>query len=234
MPDDRPTLFDRYEIEAASQGIPVADLSRDDRQRIAEEFFADQFPGFELIGPASGAPIVVTEYDNSWPQIFDAWRRRLSEALGEAALRVEHVGSTAVPGLAAKPVVDIQVVVRDLEDEAAYVPAIESTGVPLRSRHHDDRYFRPPPGEPRIVQLHACEAGGDWQRNHLLFRDYLRVDAVAREEYADLKWKLAVRYREDRIAYTEAKTPFIRAAMERAEAWAKSTGWTVELVTRDS
>ena len=79
MPDDRPTLFDRYEIEAASQGIPVADLSRDDRQRIAEEFFADQFPGFELIGPASGAPIVVTEYDNSWPRIFDAWRRRLSE-----------------------------------------------------------------------------------------------------------------------------------------------------------
>lgn len=227
MPEDRPTLFDRYEIEAAGQGIRAADLSRVDRQRIAEQWLAEQYSGFELLGAASGEPIAITTYDDDWPRVFTVWEGRLSRALGAIAPRIEHVGSTAVPGLAAKPVVDIQVAVRVLEDEAAYIPAIESTGVPLRSRHDEDRYFRAPPDTPRVVQIHVCEAGGAWQRNHLLFRDYLRADADTRRAYEELKWDLAERYRDDRMAYTEGKTPFIRAAIQRAEVWAEATGWTV-------
>ena len=222
-----PSLFDRYDIEAAGRGITPEELSGDERQRLAVEFYAWRFPGLEMIGEPSGHPVEVVRYRETWPRIFEAWRARLAEALGPTARRIEHVGSTAVPGLAAKPVVDLQVSVDDLDDEARYVPAIEGLGVPLRSRHDEDRYFRPPASEPRVVQIHVCTAGGAWERSHLLFRDYLRADAATRDAYGALKQRVAESYRAHRLAYTEAKTPFIREAMERAEAWADRTGWAV-------
>lgn len=218
------TLFDRYAIEGAHRGIEPSDLPLADRQRLGAEFFAVRFPGLELIGGPSGAPVVITAYDEEWPHRFESWRQRLGSTLGETALRIEHVGSTAVKGLAAKPIVDIQVSVEGLEDEARYVPAIESTGVPLRSRHSEDRYFRPPADEPRVVQIHVCEAGGEWERRHLLFRDYLRADEATCDAYAVLKTELAAQYPDDRVAYTEGKTDFIREALGRAERWKARRG----------
>jgi hypothetical protein len=77
------------------------------------------------------------------------------------------------------------------------------------------------------VQIHVCAAGGQWERTHLLFRDFLRADPATRDAYGALKQRVAAEYRADRLAYTEAKTPFISEAMKRAEAWAAETGWEV-------
>lgn len=205
----RITLVDRYELERR-------ELDREERAELAREVLAVQYPDAEFAGRPGGDPVEVVPYDPSWPDAFEEWRRRLAEALGETAVRIEHVGSTAVAGLAAKPVVDVQVSVPDVEDEAAYVPGIEALGVPLRFREPGHRYFRPPAGEPRSVQIHVCEAGSDWEQEHLRFRDRLLADPELREAYGRLKLELAEHYHDDRLAYTDAKTAFILDALEDA------------------
>ena len=139
--------------------------------------------------------------------------------------RIDHIGSTAVPGLIAKDSVDIQVSIDDIRDEDSYVGAIESLGVQLRSRDDLHRYFRPFAGRPRDVHIHVCDAGSDWERKHLLFVAYLRQDAAARERYAQAKVAALERWADDRAAYTEAKDAVIREIETRAENWARATGW---------
>jgi GrpB-like predicted nucleotidyltransferase (UPF0157 family) len=173
----------------------------------------------------------VVAYRDEWTAAFAEWRQRLLGVLGQTAVRVDHVGSTAVPGLAAKPVIDIQVAVRDVEDEASYVPAIEGVGVALRSRDAGHRYFRPAGDAPRTVQVHVIDAGSGWEREHLLFREFLRADPEARRRYARLKLDLARRYRDDRLAYNEAKTGFILDALEEAQRWAARVGWELPPAT---
>lgn len=224
----RATLLDRYALEAAARGVDVEQLDGDLRRRLTLEVLAAHAPGFEVVpGSERGRsdPIVVEEYDPRWPSRFLAWRNRLATELGPVAVRIEHIGSTAVPGLAAKPVVDILVAVPDVEDEAAFVPAIERAGVALRSREVGHRYFRPAGHRPRDVQVHVWSSGSEGERSHLLFRDFLRADRETRDAYAALKRSLAQRYRDDRIAYNEGKTAFILDATERAEAWATRSGW---------
>jgi GrpB-like predicted nucleotidyltransferase (UPF0157 family) len=152
-------------------------------------------------------------------------RDQLAESLGPLALRIDHVGSTAVPGLAAKPVVDIQVSVADVEDTDAYREPIERHGFVLRYIEPGHRYFRPAPGIPRLWQVHVCQAGSDWERVHLLFRDFLRAHPDEAAAYAALKLEMAERHPHDRIAYNDAKGPWIESALQRAEAWATNTGW---------
>ena len=186
-------------------------------------------PGFRLVtaaGRVSTDPIEVLAYDPSWPRRFEGWRDRLAAALGPVARRIEHVGSTAVPGLLAKPVIDIQVTVDDVEAEASFMPAIEGLGVALRSRETGHRYFRPAGDAPRDVQIHVYEPGSAGERAHLLFRDYLRANAPAAAAYADAKRAAADAYRDDRIAYNEAKSGVILDLLTEAEAWARRTGWT--------
>ncbi len=223
----RATLIDRYELESAFMGIPVEGLPVEDRQRMTLEVVHVRYPGLELLGPPSWQPVIVVPYQDSWPELFASWRGTLSVVLSETAVRIDHVGSTAVPGLAAKPVIDIQVSVREVEDEAAYVPAISSTGVALRSREPDHRYFRPPLDQPRMVQIHVCAAGGMWERDHVLFRDFLRARRDVAAAYGALKVDLAERYREDRLAYNEAKTGFVLDSLETARRWAEQTGWSI-------
>jgi GrpB-like predicted nucleotidyltransferase (UPF0157 family) len=165
-------------------------------------------------------------YDPAWPVRFEKWRARLARVLGSSARRIDHVGSTSVPGLAAKPVIDIQVSVANLGDEAGYVPAIESLGVQLRSRDDEQRYFRPFPGRPRDVHIHACESGSTWERRHLLFVAFMREDLTARKVYLQAKQAAMARWPDDRIAYTEAKDDVIRELAARAERWAEEVGWT--------
>jgi GrpB-like predicted nucleotidyltransferase (UPF0157 family) len=226
----RATLVDRYVLEAAHRGIAAEALEPELRDRLTNEVLRAHSPQHEFV-PGSertdARRVEVVDYEPAWGDRFAEWRDRLGRALGPVARRIEHVGSTAVPGLAAKPIVDIQVSVVDLEDEAAYVPAIEAEGIALRLREEGHRYFRPAGDRPRTVHIHVCGSGSAWERNHLLFRDYLRADAATRDAYAAVKRAAASRYRDDGIAYTEAKTTFVLDALERAEEWAAATGWRI-------
>lgn len=170
-------------------------------------------------------PIAIVDYDPAWPARFEAMRARLAQALGATAIRIDHVGSTAVPGLAAKPIIDIQVSVPDVADAAAFTNAIEAQGFASRMIEPGHHYFRPPPGVPRDYQVHVCTTGSDWEWRHLLFRDFLRTDSETRAGYEALKRDLATRFTHDRIGYNDAKGPFIEAAVGRAAEWAKQTGW---------
>lgn len=223
----RATLVDRYALEAAARGVAAADLSEDDRARLRAEVLVVRYPEIELLGDGREDPVEVVAYDPAWAARFAKWRRRLARALGPVADRIESIGSTAVPGLVAKPVVDIQVSVPDVDAEASYAPTIEGLGAPLRAREPDHRYFRPPPGRPRDVQIHACATGSSWEVDHLLFRDHLRARPHVREAYGRLELELARRFRHDRLAYNEAKTVFILDTLEAARAWAATTGWIV-------
>lgn len=224
----RATLLDRYALEAAVRGITVDELEQDVRARLTHEVLAAHLPGFEIVAGSERPqrdPVEIVEYDAHWSVRFEEWRERLSAALGRTAQRIEHIGSTSVPGLAAKPVIDVQVSVGDLSDESAYVPAIESVDIAFRSRDAEHRYFRPSSDRPRDVQVHVCQAGSHWERTHLLFRDYLRVHPDGAARYGRMKLELAARHRDDRIAYNEAKTEFILDELERAERWAAAIGW---------
>jgi GrpB-like predicted nucleotidyltransferase (UPF0157 family) len=180
-----------------------------------------------LEGSSHEGPVLLAPPDPAWVARFGAVRAQLAAALGSTALRIEHVGSTAVPGLAAKPVIDIQVSVADLTDEAAYVPQIAALGWPLRLRDDEHRFFREPAGVPRTTHVHVCAAGSRWERAHLLFRDYLRAHPARAAAYGELKWALAERYRDERVSYTEAKGPFIDETRALADKWAPATGWRV-------
>ncbi|MEA2678214.1 MAG: hypothetical protein QOJ81_2355, partial [Chloroflexota bacterium] len=169
--------------------------------------------------------IKIADYDPSWPGRYEEMRARLAEGLGGMALRIDHVGSTAVPGLAAKPIIDIEISVPDVADVASFKNAIEAQGFASRMIEPGHHYFRPPPGLPRDFQVHVCTIGSDWERRHLLFRDFLRADPDTAAGYEALKRDLATRFTWDRIAYTDAKGPFIDAAISRAEDWARQTGW---------
>lgn len=181
----------------------------------------------QMLGDPRGEPVKLADPSPDWAERFESIRGQLAAALGTAAVRIDHVGSTSIPGIAAKPVIDVQVSVPDLADEAAYAPAIESAGWPLRTRELDigHMYFRDPAGRPRLVQIHVCEAGSKWERDHLLFRDYLRAHPDTARAYEAIKRAAANAYGLDRLAYTEAKGPFIERALADAEEWAARTSW---------
>jgi len=163
-----------------------------------------------------GDPVVVVPYDPAWPRTFDALATQLAATLGDLAVGIEHVGSTAVPGLAAKPIVDVDVVVRRDEDladartrlSAAGYTSLGDLGVAGREA------FRAPPGAPRH-HLYVCASGAAALRAHLLLRDALRADPDLAVAYGTLKAELAERFRDDRDSYTEGKSAFIRSVLMR-------------------
>jgi GrpB-like predicted nucleotidyltransferase (UPF0157 family) len=224
------TLIRLYALVAEPRGLEPHELPLAERRELAARATPLMWPGFEYTERSKrreAQPIEVVAYDQGWTERFEAWRGRLAELLGPVALRIEHVGSTSVPGLAAKPVVDIQVSVADLGDEDRYVPPCEAAGLQFRLRDDEHRYFQPPPGQPRDVHVHVCEQGGEWERVHLLFRDYLRSSADARETYAAAKREAARVWRNDRAAYTEAKSDVILGILDQARAWAAATLWGI-------
>jgi GrpB-like predicted nucleotidyltransferase (UPF0157 family) len=221
-----------YEMVARSRGLHGGQLPVEERTalsaRALEVMYADLH--FEVV-PDSGRgvePMELVPYDPAWPVRFEEWKARLAPVLGSSARRIDHVGSTSVPGLAAKPVIDIQVSMGDLQDEASYVPMIEALGVQLRSRDDEHRYFRPFPGRPRDIHIHACIAGSTWERRHLLFVAFLRDDATARFDYLQAKQIAMAQWADDRVAYTQAKDDVISDITARAERWAAKVGWTSE------
>jgi GrpB-like predicted nucleotidyltransferase (UPF0157 family) len=148
--------------------------------------------------------IAVVPYDAAWPGMFAAERDRLAAALGEVAVRIDHIGSTAVPGLAAKSWIDIQVEVRRLRPWDDYRDPLLALAYVHHPDDDDHEFF-----DRRPHHVHVCAAGGDWARRHLAFRDLLRRDAVARAAYQEEKQRLAAEF-DDVHAYTAAKAPIIR------------------------
>jgi GrpB-like predicted nucleotidyltransferase (UPF0157 family) len=167
-------------------------------------------------------PVVVVSYDQAWPSLFEEERARIEKAVGPWVEEIEHIGSTAVPGLAAKPVIDVMVGVKSLENFPAFVGRLEAMGyeyVPELERQMPSRsYFRKTVGGRRTHQVHMVERSNTefWDR-HRLFRDYLRTRPETAQQYARLKKELSGRFRDDREKYTEAKTAFVREVVRRAE-----------------
>lgn len=159
----------------------------------------------------SFAPVVVVDYDPDWPRRFETLHMSLADTLGDLAVEIEHVGSTAVPGLAAKPIIDIDVVIADRSKLPPVIERLSEIGY----RHEGDlgisgrEAFQAPEGSlPH--HLYVCDRDNAALREHLLLRDYLRSQPHAVREYADLKRRLAIKFRGDRDSYTEAKTTWIR------------------------
>lgn len=149
-----------------------------------------------------------------WPRLFLARRDELRAAFASMSVDIEHIGSTSVPGLASKPVIDILVGATSLVGIESRIPALIAAGFTYRPEHEDElpmrRYFtKTPPGSLR-VHVHAVERSGHLWRDHLAFRDALRSDDALRDRYQALKLELAQRFAHDKAAYTEAKGPFIR------------------------
>ena len=230
------TAIDLYELVARSRGIEPEQLPIDERRELGFRALKVMDPRFEII-PGSDRfdpePIELAPYDPGWATQFDGWKQKLLAALPATPRRIDHIGSTSVPGLAAKPIVDIQVSVDDPEDEASYVPALESLGVQLRNRDSEHRFLRPFAGHPRDVHIHVCRAGSEWERRHIVFRDYLRSNPGARQAYLQTKELAAARWSDDRLAYTEAKDETIRLLTDAAEAWARQAGWSLPGALRE-
>jgi GrpB-like predicted nucleotidyltransferase (UPF0157 family) len=167
--------------------------------------------------PLSG-PIEIADYDPAWPRLFEREARRIRAALGERVVLLEHVGSTSVPGLAAKPLIDILLVVPDSADEAAYVPNLQAAGYLLRIREPDWHQHRLFKGPDTNINLHVFSPGSSEIRRMLGFRDHLRSDEADRRLYEQAKRELAARPWKYMQNYADAKTAVVEEIIARALA----------------
>jgi GrpB-like predicted nucleotidyltransferase (UPF0157 family) len=171
-----------------------------------------------IIGDVESPAIVVADYDPAWPERFRREAAKIRAALDEAALAIEHIGSTSVPGLSAKPIVDILLVVEDSSNETSYVPALEGAGYVLRVRERDFHEHRMLRTAARDVHVHVFSPGSPEIERYLLLRDHLRRDAEDRALYARTKRDLATRDWPSMQHYAEAKTEVIEGIIARAAA----------------
>ncbi len=166
--------------------------------------------------------VVVVPYSESWPALFSGLREELLELFNELPIAVEHIGSTSVPGLAAKPVIDILLGARSLGDIESKVVPLSALGYAYVHKYEHEiperRYFVRSPSTSTRVHLHGVVTGSSLWRNHVAFRDALRADASLRSDYQNLKIGLASRHADDKVAYTEGKGPFIRTVLARGNA----------------
>jgi GrpB-like predicted nucleotidyltransferase (UPF0157 family)/ligand-binding SRPBCC domain-containing protein len=166
------------------------------------------------------APIQIVDYDRLWPELYARESARVREALGRGASRVEHVGSTSVPGLGAKPIIDMLLEVADPADEASYVPSLDAVGYRLRIREPEWYEHRMLAGEVegRQVHLHVFPAGCEESTRVLRFRDWLRRDDGDRALYERTKRELAQKPWAYMQHYADAKTRVVEAIMARASS----------------
>jgi len=166
--------------------------------------------------PTTYKDIVLVEYDPRWPVFFEQAAGQIRGALGEAALQIHHVGSTSVPGLIAKPRIDINLVVRDTTDEEAYIPKLEAAGYVLRVREPDWFEHRMLRGFDPPVNLHVFPTECPEVERMLLFRDWLRANHADRELYARTKRELGAQEWKYVQNYADAKTAVVEEILARA------------------
>jgi GrpB-like predicted nucleotidyltransferase (UPF0157 family) len=159
-------------------------------------------------------PVLIQDYDSAWPDTFSKLAARIKAALGSLVVAVEHIGSTAVPGLPAKPIIDLDVVLASPTDLPEAIRLLAAIGYV----HESDlgiagrEALRSPPGPPHH-HLYVLTAAASELRRHLAFRDALRADRDLRDRYAALKRSLAYSYKDDRKSYTQAKSAFINSIL---------------------
>ena len=161
--------------------------------------------------------VIISPYSAEWPGCFRAVREELLSVFAPIEVAVEHIGSTAVPGLAAKPVIDVLLGARSLVDIESKIELLGEHGYSYVQKYERElpmrRYFVKPAGTSFRVHLHAVEVGSLLWQQHLAFRDALRTDATLRSRYQSLKLRLAREFADDKPAYTAAKGPFIRSVL---------------------
>jgi GrpB-like predicted nucleotidyltransferase (UPF0157 family) len=167
------------------------------------------------------APVTLAEPDPAWPAMFAQEHARISAALGGRALILEHVGSTSVPGLPAKPIIDILLVVPDSSDEPAYVPDLEAAGYVLRLREPDWHQHRLFKGPEIPINLHVFSPGSSEIPRMLGFRDHLRAHPDARDRYARTKRVLAAQTWTHVQHYADAKSEVVESILAEAGAPAR-------------
>jgi GrpB-like predicted nucleotidyltransferase (UPF0157 family) len=171
-----------------------------------------------LIGGAEKREIKIVDYDKDWPKKFETHAKIIADAIGGSALRIQHIGSTSVPGLAAKPIIDILVVVADSADESAYLPQLEAAGYVLRVREpgwNEHRMLRAP---EKDVHIHIYSAGCQEIQRNLTFRDRLRRNIEDRSRYEQTKRELAAKEWSDMNAYADAKAEVIESIIAASQA----------------
>jgi GrpB-like predicted nucleotidyltransferase (UPF0157 family) len=164
--------------------------------------------------------VVLYEYDPRWPVLFEAEKERILDAIGPRVLEIEHVGSTAVPGMPSKPIIDVMASTRNVAATAdACISPLKDIGyehIP-KPANLDRRFFRRGAWLlDCMYHLHMVELGGETWNRYVVFRDALRADPEAARSYHRLKQRLAAEHRFDRAAYTAAKNSFIEGVIARA------------------
>jgi GrpB-like predicted nucleotidyltransferase (UPF0157 family) len=167
-----------------------------------------------LIGSVEKCDIKIVDYDRSWPHKFHKHARIIADALGAEALRIEHIGSTSVPGLAAKPIIDILLVVADSSNEPRYLPQLLAAGYFLRVREPDWNEHRMLRTPEKDVHIHIYSMGCHEIERTVMFRDRLRQNAGDRRRYVRTKRELAKKEWIDMNAYAHAKTEIIERIIE--------------------
>jgi len=168
-----------------------------------------------LIGGNERRDIVLVDYDPSWPARFQDERAKITTALGTETIRIEHIGSTAVPGLAAKPIIDVLVTVADIENEPGYLPALQRAGYVLRVREPGHRMVRTPELD---VHVHIWPDDDPAVTAHLAFRNRLRSNTDDRDLYAATKRRLAQQDWPTMNHYADAKTDVILQILSRTNS----------------
>jgi dephospho-CoA kinase len=222
--------------------------SRDEVLEAVDALWADRLVRYEsnvrLHRKASVGPPRLREPDPSWPAQADRLAARITRAAGEKALRVDHIGSTAVPNFPAKDVIDLQLTVSTLDDADAIAAPLTEAGFVFRPEIADDQPHGPDPtrwrkryhnsADPgRPVNLHVRAAGSGGWRFALLFRDWLRADPAVRDEYLAVKRELAREHATDEntTGYADAKEAWFDTVFPRMEEWARRTGWQPPEIT---
>jgi len=170
-----------------------------------------------MIGLERGL-VRLVPYTGEWKQLFEEEKGLLQTAIGQYVLDIQHVGSTAIPGMVAKPIIDIGIAVTCFEEATVCVGPVEQLGYEYRGEHGIPRRHYFVKGDPRTHHIHMNESGSRAWQNLVLFRDYLIQHAEVAEEYAALKVEVAQQYSTDREAYLDGKAPFIERILENARS----------------
>jgi len=177
-----------------------------------------QHPGGKQLGLKKGK-VMLSTYNKRWPAIYRAERKLLRNSLGKLAISVAHIGSTAVPGLCAKPILDVMVSVLSIENAEKNLSRFERCGYRVKPREEDPvpgrLFFSKDIDGLRCFHLHVTAAGSTFCKEHLRFRNVLRKDAKAARAYARIKLRLSKRFPDDRNAYIDGKAKFISDVLKK-------------------